>query len=63
MSPQILSIWTDRFADTIDPIVLVDSDGDGERRRSLYHFTSMVTAPMFADLAVVDDTTSSDGVF
>ena len=62
MSPQILSIWHDRFANTIGPIVLVASDGDGVRCRLLHDFTSMVTAPMFADLALVDDTTSSGGV-
>ena len=62
MSPQILSVWNDQFADTIGPIVLVASDVDGVRRRLLHDFTNMVTAPMFADLALVDGTTSSGGV-
>lgn len=62
MSTQILSVWNDRFADTIGPIVLVASDGDGVRRRLLHDITSTVTAPMFAGLTLIDNTTSSDGV-
>ena len=62
MSPQILSVWNDRFADTIGLIVLVASDRDGVRRRLLHDFTSMMMAPMFADFPFVDDTTSTGGV-
>ncbi|CBJ27634.1 conserved unknown protein [Ectocarpus siliculosus] len=61
-SRGILEVWNDRFAPTIDPIVLVASDGDGVRRRLLYNFTSSVTSEKFAEFDLLDAMTSEYGV-